>query len=315
MGQNLPFGKRLSKNGISRRDFLKFCGIMAATLGLPESFVPKIAQALSAAVRPPVVWLEFQDCTGDTESFLREPTIISLLLETVSLDYHETLMVPSGELAEKSRIDTIQNYPGQYICIVEGSIPTASNGVYCTIGGRSALSIAQEVCGNALMTIAVGTCAWDGGLAAAVPNPTGAKGVKDALPGLTNLINLPGCPVNAFNIAATLVTYLTNQQWPSTDSQGRPTFAYGQEIHEECPRHDHYEAERFVLAWGDQGHRNGWCLFRMGCKGPRTRNNCHIVKWNGGTNWPVGAGHGCIGCATAKFWDTLTPVYQALPGD
>ena len=60
------------------------------------------------------------------------------------------------------------------------------------------------------MTIAVGTCAWDGGIAAAVPNPTGAMGVKDALPGLTNLINLPGCPVNAYNIAATLVFYLTN---------------------------------------------------------------------------------------------------------
>ena len=175
----------------------------------------------------------------------------------MSLDYNETLMVPSGALAEQSRIDTIENYPGQYICIVEGSIPTASNGVYCTIGGRSALSIAQEVCGNALMTIAVGTCAWDGGIAAAVPNPTGAMGVKDALPGLTNLINLPGCPVNAYNIAATLVYYLTNQQWPPTDSQRRPIFAYGEEIHEECPRHDHYEAERFVLAWGDQGHRYG----------------------------------------------------------
>jgi hydrogenase small subunit len=61
---------------------------------------------------------------------------------------------------------------GGYIAIVEGSIPTGANGAYCTIGGRSALEIAREVCGGAMATIAVGTCAAFGGLPAAAPNPT-----------------------------------------------------------------------------------------------------------------------------------------------
>jgi hydrogenase small subunit len=309
------FKEKMEKQGITRRDFLKFCSVMAATLGLPALSGKAIAQALDAVARPPIIWLEFQGCTADSESFLREPTLINLLFNSVSLDYHETLMAPSGTLAEKSRLDTIRNYTGQYICVVEGSIPTGSGGVYAMIGGQTALSIAQETCTKALVTIAVGNCAWNGGLAAAAPNPTGAVGVSGALPGLSPLINLPGCPMNVVNLTATIVYFLTNNQWPALDSQGRPKFAYGQEIHEHCPRHDHFEAGRFVLTWGDQGHRNGWCLFRMGCKGPRTSHNCWQVKWNGGINWPIGAGHGCVGCASPNFWDNLSPFYVALPDD
>jgi hydrogenase small subunit len=90
---------------------------------------------------------------------------------------------------------------------------------------------------------------------------------------------------------------------------------YGEEIHEECERHDHYEAERFVMAWGDAGHRQGWCLYRMGCKGPATHHNCPTVKWNEGTCWPIGAGHGCVGCAESHFWDRLSPFYVQLQDD
>jgi hydrogenase small subunit len=303
------------RQDFSRRRFLQLCGMMAATLALPRDYAGLIAHALTTAIRPPVVWLEFQDCTGDSESFLREPTLVNLLLDTLSVDYHETLMAPSGRMADKSRADAVKNFKGKYICIVEGAIPTGNGGVYATIGGRTALSIAQEVCSNALATIAVGACASDGGLPGAAPNPTGAVGVRDAVPGLGTLISLPGCPANAYNLTATIVHYLTFNQWPATDSQGRPLFAYGDEIHENCERHDHYEAERFVLAWGDAGHKQGWCLFKMGCKGPRTNSNCPSAKWNSGTNWPIGAGHGCIGCATPHFWDRMTPFYRALPDD
>jgi hydrogenase small subunit len=290
---------------------------MVATLALPTHYIPRVARALATATRPPLVWLEFQDCTGDTESFLRahQPSVDDLLLETISLDYHETIMVPVGEMTEKSLTDTMGTYPGQYICIVEGSIPTRDGGIYCTIRGRTALSIAQEVCGGALATIAAGTCAWDGGVAAAAPNPTGAVGVRDAVPGLSNLIALPGCPANAVNITATLVHYLTFSQWPAADGSGRPYFAYDEEIHEECERYQHYEAGRFVLAWGDQGHRRGWCLRKMGCRGPETHHNCPAVQWNEGTSWPVGAGHGCIGCSEPGFWDSHAPFYREGPED
>jgi hydrogenase small subunit len=309
------FDERLAQRGVSRRQFLKFCGAMAATLALPAHYTGRIAHALATAARPPLVWLGFQDCTADTESFLRasQPDVATLLLETLSLNYHETIMVPAGRMSEKSLSDTVRDYAGQYICVVEGSIPTGNGGAYCAIGGRTAISIAQEVCSQALATLAVGTCAWEGGLAAAAPNPTGAVGVKDAVPGLKTLINLPGCPANVANITATIVHFLTFKQWPPTDGSGRPLAFYGNEIHEECPRHDHYEKDQFVLAWGDQGHRQGWCLFQMGCRGPDTKHNCPQVKWNDGTNWPIGAGHGCLGCSEQRFWDRHSPFY--IPGE
>jgi hydrogenase small subunit len=311
------FHKRLMQYGVSRREFLKFCGMMTATLALPAHASSRIASALLTNPRPPVVWLEFQDCTGDTESFLRasQPGVDELLLDLLSLDYHETLMVPAGDMTAVSLNDTMTNFPGQYICVVEGSIPTAGGGIHCMIRGQTALSLAQEVCTNALATIAIGTCAWDGGLAAAIPNPTGAVGVRQAVPGLSTLINLPGCPANVVNLTATIVHYLTYGSWPELDGQGRPHFAYHEELHDECERHDHYEARRFVLAWGDEGHRQGWCLLKMGCKGKRAHHNCSTVKWNAGTNWPVGAGHGCVGCAEAGFWDHMTPFYAPLGED
>jgi hydrogenase small subunit len=315
--QTTGLQERLDQYGVSRRQFLKFCGLMTATLALPAHYGSRVARALVSSPRPPIVWLEFQDCTGDTESFLRasQPGVDELLLDLLSLDYHETLMVPAGLMSEQSLVDTMSNFPGQYLCVVEGSIPTAAGGIHCMIRGRTALSIAQEVCGNALATLAVGTCAFDGGLGAASPNPTAAVGVRDAVPGLHPLINLPGCPANAVNITATIVHFLTFGEWPSTDDEGRPEFAYGEEIHEECERHDHYEHERFVLQWGDEGHNRGWCLLKMGCKGPETHHNCPSVKWNDGTCWPIQAGHGCVGCAEERFWDRMSPFYVPLIDD
>ncbi len=305
---------------IDRRTFLKLCTVLAATLALPLKFSKDIAKALAAAPRLPVIWLEFQDCTGNTESFLRagqradllqanvtDQPIVNLLLDVLSLDYHETIMAAAGAQSDLSLYNTVQKYPGQFLAIVEGAIPTANNGVYCTIGGRTALSIAQDVLPKARAVIAMGSCAYDGGLPAAAPNPTGAVGVKTAVPSLANFVALPGCPANVVNLVSTIVYMLTFNALPARSSDGRPLFAYGQDIHEHCERLPHFEAGRFVQAWGDAGHRAGWCLNHMGCKGPATTGNCPTVKFNDGTCWPVQAGHGCIGCTASHFWDTMSP--------
>jgi hydrogenase small subunit len=307
---------RLEQQGVSRRSFLKFCAGMAAVLAVPATHTSLISRALAAAPRLPLVWLAFQDCTGDTESFLRsgDPTVTTILLDLVSLDYHETLMAPSGAQAEKSLYDLVAARPGGYVAVVEGSIPTAANGFYCTIGGRSAKSIAQQVCGSAMKTIAVGACAWDGGWPAAAPSPTAAVGVQTAVPG-ASLINMPGCPINVVNLTAVIVQYLTYGRWPEVDGAKRPKFAYDEEIHDKCERKEHYGNKRFVLAWGDEGHRKGWCLYKMGCKGPETDSNCPSVRWNSGTSWPIAAGHGCIGCTSNRFWDRMTPIYRELADD
>ncbi len=327
MSQGPTIGETLAEKGVSRRDFLKLCSMVAAVLALPKGSAEQISTALAASTRVPVIWLEFQDCTADTESFARayqhadpavsgatDPSITNLLLDVISVDYHETLMAPSGFYAEQSRQQTIQNYAGQYLCVIEGSIPTGNGGAYCCIGGRSAVSIVQEVTSQARATVALGTCAWDGGLAGAVPNPTGAVGVRTAAPSAPNLIVIPGCPANSANLVASIVYLLTYNSWPSRNSAGLPTFAYGETIHDECPRENYAERGQFVLAWGDQGHRDGWCLWKMGCRGPQTRSNCSRIKWNEGTSWCIGSGHHCIGCDSSGFWDKNSPFYVASPG-
>ncbi len=304
----------LMERHVSRRDFLRFCAAMAGTLALPKRYVGRIARALETKPRPPLVWLEFQDCAGNTESLLRalKPSVAELVLDVLSLDYHETIMAPAGAQAEKSLQDTIEAYAGQYLVVVEGSIPTADGGVYCTVAGRTARQILEEVARNAAAIIAVGTCAAFGGLPAAAPNPTAAVGVRDLVKDVP-VINLPGCPVNVANLTATVVHYLTFGELPATDRFGRPLFAYGERIHDSCERRAHFDAGQFVEEWGDEGHRKGWCLYKMGCKGPATYHNCPIVRWNDGTNWPVGAGHGCVGCSEPFFWDAMAPYYGRLP--
>lgn len=317
------------RDGASRRDFLYMAGMLAAVLGLPNSFAYAFSSSLKKNPRIPVVWLEFQDCTGDTESFLRggertnaiessivDPGIVDLLLDVISLEYHETIMAPSGLSAEKSRDDIMAKYPGKYLVIVEGAIPTGANGAYCTIGGRSALSIAQQLCSKAKATLACGSCSVTGCLASANPNPTGAKGVLEAFPSMPNVLNMPGCPANVVNITAAIAYLITYGKWPSLDSSRRPEFAYGKTVHERCPRKERFEDGPWAAKWGDTAHRTGGCLVNLGCRGPKTRANCPSVKWMSGVCWPVASGHGCIGCTEPRFWDTMFPYYsKPLPHD
>ncbi|WP_429885992.1 hydrogenase small subunit [Geoalkalibacter halelectricus] len=305
--------ERWEARGIDRRDFLKFCTTMAATMALPMSFVPQIAAALDADDRPSVIWLEFQSCSGDTEALLRAraPSAADLILDYISLEYSEVVMAAAGWQAEEAKHQAMERHKGKYIAVVEGAVAAGDGGVYCTVAGESSLAIARKVCGNALATIAVGTCATYGGIPAAAPNPSGSISVKEAVPGAT-VINLPGCPLNAENLTATIVHFLTFGSLPATDRFGRPRFAYGKRIHDNCERRGHFDAGQYAEAFGDPGHRDGWCLYKLGCKGPQTFHNCPTVRYNE-TSWPVMAGHGCIGCSEPQFWDTMTPFYRRLP--
>ena len=301
----------LTRRGVTRREFLKFCTIMAGVLALPVDKVSRIASGLESAARVPLVWLEFQDCAGCTESLLRasRPTVAELVLDVLSVDYHETIMAPSGEQAEKSKADTIAK--GGHIVVVEGSIPLKDNGLYCCIGGRTAKDILFEAVEGAIAVLAVGNCAAFGGIPAANPNPTEAVGVADLVKNVP-VVNLPGCPLNVVNLTATVVHFLTFGSLPALDYLKRPLFAYGKRIHDNCERRPHFDAGQFVEEWGDEGHRKGWCLYKMGCKGPETYHNCPTVRWNDGTSWPVMSGHGCLGCSEPGFWDTMTPFYRRL---
>ena len=305
--------QKWESRGVSRRDFIKFCTVTTAALALPMSFIPKVAEALEGQ-RPPVIWVEYQSCSGDSEAFLRAnaPTAAEIILETISLEYSEVVMAAAGHLAEDAKHNAMKKHAGKYILIVEGSIPEADGGVYCTTGGVSAVESCKELVKNAAATICVGSCASFGGIPAAAPNPTGAASVMDLCPGAP-IINLPGCPVNAQNLTATIVHYLTFKSLPAVDRLGRPKFAYGKRIHDNCERRSHFDAGQYAEGFGDAGHRQGWCLYKLGCKGPETFHNCPTIRYNEGLSWPIMAGHGCIGCSEPEFWDTMSPFYRRLP--
>ncbi len=300
---------------LSRRSFLKGCAIAAAALGLSDELLPKLVDAATSSKRPPVVWLHFQECTGCTESLLRasHPDVARLILNLISLDYHETLMAGAGHQVEEVLDETIKKYKGKFICVVEGAIPTKDGGVYCKIAGRTALDIIKDVAPKSAAIIAIGTCASFGGIQAAKPNPTGAVGVRDIIKDRP-IINVSGCPPNPISFLGTVINYLTFKRLPATDQLGRPLFAYGKRIHDHCERRPHFDEGRFVEQFGDEAHRKGYCLYKVGCKGPETFSNCPSARFNDVNVWPVSVGHGCVGCTEPNFWDTMSPFYKRLPG-
>lgn len=297
--------------GISRREFLKFCAATAATLGLPASAEAAIAKAMESAQRPSVIWLQFQECTGCSESLLRaeHPTIDKLILDVISLDYHETLFAAAGHQAEAARKAAMKAHKGKYVLVVEGAIPVKDKGIFCKIGGQTAVDMLKESAADAAAVIAIGSCASWGGMPATDPNPTGASSVAEVLG--KSVVTIPGCPPSPYNFLATVVHFLTFKSLPAVDQLGRPLFAYSRLIHESCERRAHFDAGRFAIEFGDEGHRKGYCLYKLGCKGPETYANCPTIGFNdlGEVSWPVGCGHPCIGCSEKGVGFTK-PIHQ-----
>jgi hydrogenase small subunit len=300
---------------VSRRDFIKYCSLMAASMGLPLNMGVKIAEAVTSKKRPPVIWLSAQECTGCTETLLRSthPTTEHLLLNLISLDYHETLDAPSGHLAEEAKQASIKANKGKFILVTEGAIPLKDGGVYCKIGGRTAVDILRETAPMASAIIAIGSCAAWGGIPSSAPNPTGAVSTEAALQGKFKVINIPGCPPNPYNFLSAVLYVLSFNKLPELDAKGRPLFAYRRLIHEGCERRPHFDAGRFAMAFGDEGHRRGWCLYKLGCKGPETFNNCPAVLFGdvGARSWPVGTGCPCFGCSEKEVAFTKPIASQA----
>lgn len=304
--KNIDMMEVIESEGVNRRDFMKWVSATTATLMLPPMFAPLVAEATELMNRVPVIWIELQDCAGNTEALLRSsaPTVDDLLFDVLSLEFHHALMACAGNDAEHQLDDAVEHFKGKYLLFVEGSIPTAMNGNYGTIGpsGETFQEHLARLSKDAAAVVAVGTCATFGGVPAASPNPTGAVGVMDLVKGKP-IVNIPACPANPANMVGVVLHYVLTGQVPELDSLLRPKFAFGYRIHDNCERRAHFDAGEFVEEWGDEGAKNNWCLYKVGCKGPMTFNNCSIIRYNDGANWPVGVGRGCIGCSEPDFWD------------
>lgn len=310
--EHKTFYEELKAKGYTRRQFLKFCGIMGAMMGLRQSGVAQIVEALETKPRVHVIWEHFQECTCCSESFIRasHPLVGKMLLELLSLDYDDLLMAAAGRIAEETKEGSLEEHWGKYILCVEGAIPTGSFG-YCTLAGKSAEEIFRHEAEGAAAIIAWGNCACSGCIQAAHPNPTEAKPVHRLISGKP-IVNVQGCPPIADVMAGVIVYYTTFGRLPELDNMGRPKMFYKNRIHDTCYRRAFYDAGLFVQSFDDENAKKGYCLYYMGCKGPNTFNSCGIIKWNDCVSYPIQSGHPCIGCAEPGYFDQ-EPFYSHIP--
>ena len=300
------------KQGYSRRDFMKFATYIAAYMGLETTMVGQVAKSLETTHRLPVIWEHFQECTCCSESFIRSdhPIVADIILDKISLDYSLTLMAASGHQAEAAKRETMEKYKGEYILCVEGSVPMGDDGNYCCIAGRSAKDLLIEAAEGAKAIIAWGSCATSGCVQAAKPNPTNATPIHKIIKNKP-IIRVPGCPPIGEVMAGIIVHVVTFGRLPELDRMGRPKAFYAKRVHDSCYRRPYYDAGLFAETFDDQNAKDGYCLYKLGCKGPMTYNSCGTIKWNNGVSYPIQSGHGCIGCSEEDFWDN-GPFYERM---
>lgn len=257
----------------------------------------------NAIPRKALVWLELTGCAGNIISLLdgANPNFEGMITELVDVVFDNSVMAAQGEGAMEKLFSVI----GQdYILAVEGAVSTANDGIYTIIGNLrgepvSAYRAIKELGENAEYVISVGTCASDGGISAAYPNPARCVGIQDVLD--KKVVKLPGCPCHPDWFLGTL-SYILLYGEPPLDSRGRPLLFYSTLIHDCCPRRPFFERGIFASELGEHT-----CMLKMGCRGPITRTACPVIQWNNRTNWPIGDNSPCIGCAMFGFPDQMQP--------
>lgn len=335
------FDSLLDARGVSRRDFLKFCGAVAVAAGLSSAAAPRVAMAIEESVIGatkgnlfPVLWIEGASCTGCTESFaqIETPDVGKIVLELISLNYSDVLCAGAGHSIEEAKKQTIE--AGGYIVVYEGGITQGFGGNTLRVAMETGEDILAEAASNAAAVVALGSCAVNGGWMAAYPNSANATGVSDFLKkrGIaTPVVNIPGCPANPEWLMSVLVQVLmmggkealVAGDVPAVVStlglneEGKPNGIFGQTIHDNCERRGHFENGEFVYEFGSKEEALGYCLYPLGCKGPQTKANCGVTLWNNRRSWCIQAGSPCLGCCEANpndpgdnWVEVNTPFYE-----
>lgn len=315
--EGISFYEKLEHRGVSRRDFMKFCGGMAATLGLSSAMAPEIANAVeNASGLYPAIWINGGACTGCSESIAQAtyPNVAEIVLDLLSLPSQETIQMATGKYVEEAIEGCITANKGKYIMVFEGAVIQGLDGNMLRVAGKPEIEHLKKYVTDAAACVAVGSCAVDGGLPRAYPNPANATGVAEFCKAnniATPVVNLPGCPVNPEEICAVVIDVLllngVKGLAGKLDKYGRPKYLYGQTIHDNCPRRGHFENGEFVYQFGSEEEAKGYCLYPMGCRGPQTKRLCPVTRWNNNTSWCVHSGGPCIGCANFNWVDEDAP--------
>lgn len=324
---------------VSRRQFLKHAGATAALLGMSEAMIPQIAKALQELVstKPPIIWIQGQNCTGCSISFLNSnyPSVAQLVLDDLSVRYQPNISAAAGYKAMEAITTTAKDAKGKYVLVVEGPIPKSENGEYCTFGLESGTKDLmgnpvpkdkpievwmQELVPGAAAVLANGNCASFGGIPAANASVTGSTPVSEFVAGIDKnkpVVNVGGCPSHPdwfVGTAMDVILWLNGVKGkPSLNSNLLDTQFFGKLIHENCERRAAFDSGLFLENWNDNSPDFNLCMFKQGCKGPVTYADCPTRRWNSQVNWCVGASGPCHGCASPDFYKNLSPLYTELP--
>ena len=273
-----------------------------ALIGVPSKLLECCVEILEYMGDMRLVWLHLQECTGCSESLLRteEPGFDTLIFDVFKLHYHDLVLAASGHNAQ-AILESIVQTP--YILLVEGSVSMGAQEQYITLGGKSGYEEAAHLIQHAQAVFAVGTCSSYGGIQSAHPNPTNSFALHEVFS--QEIMHIPGCPPSDKNIIGNLLYVYLLGELPPLDELKRPLWAYAKSVHDLCERRGAFLSGDFVESFDDPAMAQGYCLYKVGCKGPYTFNNCPKVKFNAKTSWPVQAGHGCIGCSEPNFWDNF----------
>jgi len=297
---------------LSRREFIRLCAGSAAAISMSGFLAPFMAEAAEAGA-PPVIWIQGASCTGCSISLLNtvHPSIQDVLLKVISLRYHPNVMAAAGDLAiQEAMYKVARENKGRFFLVVEGSVPTAADGMFCTVGEENGQPITfqklvQDIGGQAKAILAFGTCSAYGGIPATPPNPTGCKPVAEVVKNVP-VVNVPGCPPHPDWMVGTIAHVILYGDYPELDEFGRPKMFFSGIVHDNCPRRQYFDNAIFAKNFSEPG-----CLLEIGCKGPIAHCDATTRPWNGGVNWCIKSGAPCIACTEPQFpgW----PMYERLP--
>ena len=293
---------------------------------MPELAVPELD----------ILWITAGlSCDGDTISVTAatQPSLEDVLLGVIpgvpKVRLHNAVIAyQNGEEFLRPFHLAAEGKLSPFALVVEGSIPSerhTSGGIWAGFGlDESGQPIPttqwiDRLAPRAWAVVGAGTCAAYGGIHAMAGNPTGCMGLEDHLgrdfrsAGGMPVVNVPGCPVHPDNFMEVLL-YLLRQaagRAPTIplDEKRRPTWLYGNTVHEGCDRGGFYEQAEFASEYGSPK-----CVVRLGCWGPVVQCNVGKRGWIGGVGGCPSVGGICIGCTMPGFPDKFMPFHDMPPG-
>jgi hydrogenase small subunit len=290
---------------ISRREAIKrFYNVVMAVgaasfLSLDDLLASEI-DGQNIYNKPNILWLHASSCSGCSTSFLNveDVPLTDILTRFSNILFHPDISSATGDDVLNILNTAATKLRNNYILVIEGSVPVGLPHA-CLMGDKPMIEWVDMLARNATAVVSAGTCAAFGGITDMDGMLNGAVSIEEFMKKENinkPIVNLPNCPMKPEHLVYTLLHYGRLGTLPKLDSSFRPEKFYARTIHERCIFYSDFQEKTFARYIGDRG-----CLFKLGCQGPVTKNDCLINGHNGNTNICIKAGHPCIGCSSEHF--------------